>query len=78
MYSSAGAKAQDRILLIGDPQITDAYSYDRGPALMKICEFVTDRYARRNFRHLMSRLQPQNVLYMGDLNDGGREWDDEG
>ncbi|KAI8141942.1 Metallo-dependent phosphatase-like protein [Fennellomyces sp. T-0311] len=66
------------MLLVGDPQMTDAYSYDRPGILLRISEFYSDLYMRRNYRHLNRQLAPQATLFMGDLMDGGREWDDVG
>ncbi|KAI9010848.1 Metallo-dependent phosphatase-like protein, partial [Phycomyces nitens] len=65
-------------LLIGDPQITDAYSYKRTGLLQTLTEYYSDRYMGRNYRLLVNKLKPQTVFFMGDLMDGGREWDDEG
>ncbi|KAI7886798.1 Metallo-dependent phosphatase [Lichtheimia hyalospora FSU 10163] len=68
----------DRLLLIGDPQMTDAYSYDRPGVLLRISEFFSDLYMDRNYRHLQQQLEPKGTIFMGDLMDGGREWDDIG
>lgn len=68
----------DRLLLIGDPQMTDAFSYDRPGVLLRISEFFSDLYMCRNYRHLQRRLEPKGTIFMGDLMDGGREWDDHG
>ncbi|KAI9495609.1 Metallo-dependent phosphatase-like protein [Zychaea mexicana] len=70
--------ALDRMLLIGDPQLTDAYSYDRPGIVLRISEFYSDLYMHRNYRHLNRQLNPQAQLFMGDLMDGGREWNDVG
>ncbi|OAD76516.1 hypothetical protein PHYBLDRAFT_180113 [Phycomyces blakesleeanus NRRL 1555(-)] len=70
--------ASETFLLIGDPQITDAFSYKRTGILQTLTEYYSDRYMRRNYKLLTNILQPQTVFFMGDLMDGGREWDDEG
>ncbi|KAI9246053.1 Metallo-dependent phosphatase-like protein [Phascolomyces articulosus] len=66
------------MLLVGDPQMTDAYSYDRPGILLRISEFYSDLYMHRNYRHLNRQLRPQATLFIGDLMDGGREWSDAG
>ncbi|KAI7853835.1 Metallo-dependent phosphatase-like protein [Circinella umbellata] len=66
------------MLLIGDPQMTDSYSYDRPGIILRICEFYSDIYMDRNYRHLNRQLNPQATLFIGDLMDGGREWSDAG
>ncbi|KAG0197333.1 hypothetical protein BGX28_009170 [Mortierella sp. GBA30] len=62
-----------RIAIIADPQLTDWYSYKQTGVLLKLVETYTDLYMKRSFRHLHSTLKPDAVLFLGDLNDGGRE-----
>ncbi|KAI9317126.1 Metallo-dependent phosphatase-like protein, partial [Dichotomocladium elegans] len=66
------------LLLVGDPQLTDGNSYDRPGFLLRITEFYSDVYLGRSYRHLQKRLMPKATVFMGDLMDGGREWDDIG
>lgn len=35
---------------------------------------ITDNYMRRSYTQLQEQLQPDTVLFLGDLFDGGREW----
>ncbi|ORX91843.1 Metallo-dependent phosphatase [Basidiobolus meristosporus CBS 931.73] len=63
--------------LIADPQITDAYSYKQHGLVLRLVEFYTDIYMKRSYRILQSQLEPQVIFYLGDLFDGGREWDDD-
>lgn len=30
----------------------------------------------RNFKHIMKLLEPKMIIFVGDLMDGGREWED--
>ncbi|CAG8586156.1 2984_t:CDS:2 [Acaulospora morrowiae] len=66
-----------RIALIADPQIIDDYSYGRTGLLQKISEIYPDMYMRKNWINMQSIFDPDAVIFMGDLMDGGREWDDE-
>ncbi|KAF9574921.1 hypothetical protein EC968_004922 [Mortierella alpina] len=70
-------KERYRIAVIADPQLTDWYSYKQTGLLLKIVETYTDLYMKRSFRRLHSALQPDAVLFLGDLNDGGRDSSDE-
>ncbi|KAI5799050.1 Metallo-dependent phosphatase-like protein [Geopyxis carbonaria] len=69
----AGASPH-RIALIADPQLVDPHTYPRrGPALWATM-FYTDAYQRRSFQTLHAQLAPSDVVFLGDLFDGGREW----
>lgn len=66
------------IALIGDPQIIDAHTYPgRNRVLQRISESVVDYYLRRNWVYLNREVYPDANIFMGDLFDGGREWDDD-
>jgi hypothetical protein len=43
---------------------------------MWLTKVFTDRYMRRNYRMLTAR-DPGTVVFVGDLMDGGREWEDD-
>ncbi|KAI8911624.1 Metallo-dependent phosphatase-like protein [Gorgonomyces haynaldii] len=64
------------MLVIADPQLTDPYSYKQTGLLLKLTEFYSDIYMKRNFRVLQQVLKPDGVIFVGDLMDGGREWVD--
>lgn len=63
------------MVIIGDPQIVDENTYSRRGIGMWLTKIFTDRYMRRNWKHLM-RQNPGTVIFLGDLMDGGREWED--
>ncbi|KAI9286381.1 Metallo-dependent phosphatase-like protein [Umbelopsis sp. AD052] len=65
------------IMIIGDPQLTDKYSYGRKGVIQWITEFYSDQYMRRNWKKLNRKLRPDAVVFLGDLMDGGREWPDD-
>ncbi|KAI9818284.1 MAG: hypothetical protein M1826_001429 [Phylliscum demangeonii] len=63
------------LLLIADPQLVDPHTYPgRRWPLSRLTTIYTDRYMHRAFRALAHRLQPDTVIFLGDLLDGGREW----
>lgn len=43
---------------------------------MWLTKVFTDRYMRRNWKYLMASQNPGTVVFLGDLMDGGREWED--
>ncbi|CAI5759391.1 unnamed protein product [Candida verbasci] len=67
-----------RITLFADPQIIDKYTY---PKRFKIIKYFTtrisDQYHYNNYRIVNSILQSDANIFLGDLFDGGRYWDDE-
>ncbi|ORY47382.1 Metallo-dependent phosphatase [Rhizoclosmatium globosum] len=82
MYSCSwpvtGKSGKDiRIALIGDPQLTDAYSYRQNGLLLYLTQFYSDVFMKRNFKLLNYIYKPDYVLILGDIMDGGREWRDE-
>ena len=62
------------IALIGDPQLTDRYSYPflPGRLVQRIVEFLSDIHMRRMFQSLLGYTKPDGVIFMGDLMDSGR------
>lgn len=64
-----------RVVVIGDPQLTDATSYwfIKGLAL-RLVEFYSDLFMRRAYMLNVLSLQPDVVAFVGDLFDGGRQF----
>jgi len=63
------------LVFIADPQLVDPHTYPGRPwPLSSLTETYTDLYMTRNFRLLNQRLDPDSVVFLGDLFDGGREW----
>ncbi|KAF2857688.1 hypothetical protein K470DRAFT_203277, partial [Piedraia hortae CBS 480.64] len=63
------------ILVISDPQLVDPHTYPGRPwPLSALTVAYTDRYMTRAFRGLNKNLDPDSVIFLGDLLDGGREW----
>ncbi|KAF9963862.1 hypothetical protein BGZ70_007144 [Mortierella alpina] len=75
--SEDSRKERYRIAIIADPQLTDWFSYKQTGLLLKLVETYTDLYMKRSFRRSHSALQPDAVLFLGDLNDGGRDSSDD-
>ncbi|KAG7661711.1 uncharacterized protein J8A68_004769 [[Candida] subhashii] len=67
-----------RIALLADPQIVDDYSY---PKQFKFFNFFVragaDNYLHRNFQIMQEILDPDTTIFLGDLFDGGRYWEDD-
>lgn len=67
-----------KLALIADPQLVDDNTYQgRNGILLGITEYIVDRYLKRNWVYLNQALEPQYNIFLGDLFDGGREWDDD-
>ncbi|KAG0346853.1 hypothetical protein BG005_000501 [Podila minutissima] len=78
-WNTAHDSLQDRyrIAIIADPQLTDWYSYKQTGWLLTLVQTYTDLFMRRSFSKLHQTLKPDAVLFLGDLNDGGRDTVDE-
>ncbi|KAJ2716495.1 hypothetical protein H4R19_000610 [Coemansia spiralis] len=63
------------VAIVADPQIVDHYSYGQTGALLRVVEFFTDIYVRKAYVLLQQLRQPSVAVFLGDLMDGGREWD---
>ncbi|KAJ1659453.1 hypothetical protein IWQ61_001477 [Dispira simplex] len=75
--SPYGVVRPHHLAIIADPQITDEYSYHRTGFLLLLTNFITDLYAKRNYWFIESVLDPDTVVFLGDMFDGGRHWTDE-
>jgi ethanolamine phosphate phosphodiesterase len=64
-----------RMVLVADPQLVDPHTYPGRPwPLSTATERYTDLYMARNFKLINTMLDPDSVVFLGDLFDGGREW----
>lgn len=71
------AQQPARVALITDPQLVDAHTYSgRNWILQGITEYMTDLYLRRNWVYINEILDSDANAFVGDLFDGGREWED--
>ncbi|KAG6880190.1 hypothetical protein C0992_003854 [Termitomyces sp. T32_za158] len=69
---SRAAEKPAHILLVADPQIIDHRSYpERGPFLTYLSRLVVDLNLRKAWRTAV-RKQPNVVIFLGDMMDGGR------
>lgn len=72
----SGAKPH-HVALFADPQIMDAHSYPgRPPFVNEITRIILDHYLARNWKYVQGYLSPDSTFFLGDLFDGGREWED--
>ncbi|KAK4926712.1 hypothetical protein LTR49_006394 [Elasticomyces elasticus] len=63
------------LVFIADPQLVDPHTYPGRPwPLSSLTETYTDLYMGRNFRLINANLDPDSIVFLGDLFDGGREW----
>ncbi|EME38478.1 hypothetical protein DOTSEDRAFT_75867 [Dothistroma septosporum NZE10] len=64
-----------RLVFVADPQLVDPHTYPGRPwPLSSLTETYTDLYMTRNFRLANEQLDPDSIVFLGDLFDGGREW----
>lgn len=75
-----GKKAEvtpHRIAFIADPQLVDDHTYPKLPKLLDyILRRMSDNYLHTNYRFMQHYLDPDTVIFLGDMFDGGRDWDD--
>lgn len=64
------------VALIADPQLVDDNTYPgRSRPFQFLTEKVVDRYLANNWRLVNRVLDPDSIFFLGDLFDGGREWE---
>lgn len=76
-WTSPALPTEQKLALIGDPQLVDENTYSRRGLALWLTKFYTDLYMRRNYRLLHRQLAPELTVFTGDLFDGGREWSDD-
>lgn len=65
-----------RAVLIADPQLVDPHTYPGRPwPLSSLTERYTDRYMARSYRIINEQHDPDSIIFLGDMLDGGREWE---
>lgn len=66
-----------KVALFADPQILDDHSYPGRPWVVNyITRIIVDHYHIRNWKYVQYHLNPETNFFLGDLFDGGRNWDD--
>ncbi|MCP8719101.1 MAG: metallophosphoesterase [Asgard group archaeon] len=71
-------ESSHRIVLIADPQIVDDYSYPKQSRILNFfIKRLADNYLHRNYELVNSILDQNTTIFLGDLFDGGRYWDDD-
>jgi hypothetical protein len=63
------------MLMIADPQLTDQNSYQQTGLSLLLTQFYSDIYMKYNYKSILSLHAPNSVMFLGDLMDGGRQWD---
>lgn len=65
------------ILLVADPQLIDNHTYPSyNPLVLSLSKFTVDNYIYKNYWRLVEHLNPDAVIFLGDLLDNGRESSD--
>ncbi|KAI9668891.1 MAG: hypothetical protein M1831_000961 [Alyxoria varia] len=63
------------LIFVADPQLVDPHTYPGRPwPLSSLTVAHTDLYLRRSYSRLQRSLDPNTIMFLGDLFDGGREW----
>lgn len=72
------ANAPHRVAVMADPQLVDEHTYPHLPRLVNhLLRRMSDNYLYANYRAMQEQLDPHTTIFIGDLFDGGRDWDDE-
>ncbi|ODQ80094.1 hypothetical protein BABINDRAFT_161088 [Babjeviella inositovora NRRL Y-12698] len=65
----------NRIALLADPQVVDENTYPHNlTAFNWIVRQLSDNYLAKHFKYMTRTLDPSTTFFLGDLFDGGREW----
>lgn len=66
-----------KVLLVADPQLIDGHTYPgRNSLLLKLSQHTVDTYLKNNYKHLINKLQPDYIFFLGDYLDNGRSSSD--
>lgn len=66
-----------RIVLLADPQLVDDHTYPSIPRWINyILRRASDNYLHVNHKYMQADLDPDTTIFVGDMFDGGRDWDD--
>ena len=71
---SCNVKESSTYLIISDPQLTDLYSYKQHGLSLYWTQFYSDVFMKSNYNRLLRYINPDSVIFLGDLMDGGRHW----
>ncbi|KAI9298397.1 Metallo-dependent phosphatase, partial [Neoconidiobolus thromboides FSU 785] len=77
-YPSSAPGDYYKLMLLADPQLTDHFSYkQKDGILLTATMFYSDIFMLKHYSAMLRWRTPDHVYYLGDLFDGGREWEDE-
>lgn len=66
-----------RVVLLADPQLVDDHTYPKIPRWINyFLRRASDNYLYINHKYMQAHLDPDTTIFVGDLFDGGRDWDD--
>lgn len=64
------------VVLVADPQLIDAHTYPgRNILFQGLTEYYVDTYMHRAWESIENYLYSDATIFLGDLFDGGREWE---
>lgn len=67
-----------RIVILADPQLVDDHTYPTLPWIVdQALRKMSDNYLHYNYLYMQRMLDPDTTIFIGDLFDGGRDWEDE-
>ncbi|OBA21636.1 Metallo-dependent phosphatase, partial [Metschnikowia bicuspidata var. bicuspidata NRRL YB-4993] len=69
--------APHRVAFLADPQLVDDHTYPKMPRVLNyLVRKMSDNYHYLNYKYLQEILDPHTTVFIGDLFDGGRDWQD--
>lgn len=67
-----------RAVLLADPQLVDDHTYPHLPRFANyFIRKMSDNYLHTNYNYMQAYLDPDSTIFVGDLFDGGRDWEDD-
>ncbi|KAH3673157.1 hypothetical protein WICPIJ_009891, partial [Wickerhamomyces pijperi] len=76
-WDSNFSQQTHKVALLADPQIMDDYSYPGRPRIINaFIRRIIDNYHKRNWEYIKHVIDPDSTFFLGDLFDGGRNWED--
>lgn len=75
---SRASNRPHRIAILADPQLVDDHTYPKHPRIVEaVLRKMSDFYLHYNYMYLNKELDPDTTIFIGDLFDGGRDWEDQ-
>ncbi|GEQ68475.1 hypothetical protein JCM33374_g2143 [Metschnikowia sp. JCM 33374] len=76
-WAPVDSQKQTNVLLVADPQLIDNHTYPgRNELLLQLSKHTVDVYIKQNYKALVTQLQPDYIIFLGDYLDNGRSSSD--